>query len=160
MLVVNGTTNRVCEMEDSATSSILLIAKIGAMIGLGFGSLALGALPLMVGLYRTKQLKKRRRAVSSHSSTSTSTSVSNASSSSVDSAPAAGSQVRPGDRQPVLGARRFAVSPESSVLCQLNRQIIRERAVESTLNSRRELLIFPGLACNRCSKLLAICSKS
>ncbi|XP_032673907.1 uncharacterized protein LOC116845398 isoform X1 [Odontomachus brunneus] len=79
-------------MEDSATSSILLIAKIGAMIGLGFGSLALGALPLMVGLYRTKQLKKRRRAVSNHSSASTSTSASNASSSSVDSAPVADSQ--------------------------------------------------------------------
>ncbi|XP_014473187.1 PREDICTED: uncharacterized protein LOC106743650 isoform X2 [Dinoponera quadriceps] len=79
-------------MEDSTTSSVLLVSKIGAMIGLGFGSLALGALPLMVGLYRTKQLKKRRRAVSNHSSTSTSTSASNASSSSVDSASTADSQ--------------------------------------------------------------------
>ncbi|XP_011152235.2 uncharacterized protein LOC105190918 isoform X1 [Harpegnathos saltator] len=79
-------------MDDSTTSSVLLISKIGAMIGLGCGSLALGALPLMVGLYRTKQLKKRRRAVSNHSSTSTSTSASNASSASVDSAPATDSQ--------------------------------------------------------------------
>lgn len=94
--VVHQTTPRITlrEMEDS-TSSVLLISKIGAMIGLGFGSLALGALPLMVGLYRTKQLKKRRRAVSNHSSTSTSTSASNASSSSVDSPSATNLQVRP-----------------------------------------------------------------
>lgn len=77
------------EMED--TSSILLMSKIGAMIGLGFGSLAMGTLPLMVGRYRTKkQLQKRRRAIScNHSSTSTSTA------SSVDATPAADKQVRP-----------------------------------------------------------------
>ncbi|XP_011696962.1 PREDICTED: protein zntC-like isoform X1 [Wasmannia auropunctata] len=80
---------------DTSTSNILLMSKIGAMIGLGFGSLALGTLPLMVGRCRAKmQLRqKRRRAISSnHFNTSTSTSVSNASSPIVDSASAANKQ--------------------------------------------------------------------
>lgn len=85
-------------MEDTTTSSILLMSKIGAMIGLGFGSLAMGTLPLMVGRYRIKKrLQKRRRAISSnHSTTSTSTS------SSVDAIPAADKQVRPKNRQKSL----------------------------------------------------------
>ncbi|XP_011860606.1 PREDICTED: uncharacterized protein LOC105557853 isoform X1 [Vollenhovia emeryi] len=72
--------------EDTTTSNILLMSKIGAMVGLGFGSLALGTLPMMVGRYRArKQLgQKRGQAISfNHSSTSTSTS---ASSPSIDSA--------------------------------------------------------------------------
>ncbi|KYM76592.1 Zinc transporter ZIP2 [Atta colombica] len=75
-------------------SNILLMSKIGAMVGLGFGSLALGTLPLMVGRYRAKkQLRqKRRQAMSSNSSTSTSTSTSDASSPHVDSASAANKQ--------------------------------------------------------------------
>ncbi|KAL0131772.1 hypothetical protein PUN28_002962 [Cardiocondyla obscurior] len=73
------------------TSNVLLMSKIGAMIGLGFGSLALGTLPLMVGRYRARRLRqKRRRAISSnHSSSSTSTS---ASSPSIDSTSAANKQ--------------------------------------------------------------------
>ncbi|KYN27265.1 PREDICTED: protein zntB-like isoform X1 [Trachymyrmex cornetzi] len=89
-------------MEDTTSgqdpSNILLMSKIGAMVGLGFGSLALGTLPLVVGRYRArKQLRqkrhqKRRQAMSSNSSTSTSTSTSDASSPHVDSASAANKQ--------------------------------------------------------------------
>lgn len=91
-------------MEDTTSgqdpSNILLISKIGAMVGLGFGSLALGTLPLMVGRYRAKkQLQKRQQAMSSNSSTSTSTSTSDASSPHVDSASAANKQVRPRNDQ-------------------------------------------------------------
>ena len=83
-------------MSGQDPSNILLMSKIGAMVGLGFGSLALGTLPLMVGRYRAKkQLRqKRRQAMSSNSSTSTSTSTSDASSPHVDSASAANKQVR------------------------------------------------------------------
>lgn len=89
----------VYEMEADTTSNILLMSKIGAMIGLGFGSLALGTLPLIVGRYRAKRrLRQKRRAISSnHSSTSTSTSTSNASS--TDSASVANKQVRPRNSQ-------------------------------------------------------------
>nr|XP_031826794.1 protein zntB-like isoform X1 [Nomia melanderi]XP_031826795.1 protein zntB-like isoform X1 [Nomia melanderi]XP_031826796.1 protein zntB-like isoform X1 [Nomia melanderi]XP_031826797.1 protein zntB-like isoform X1 [Nomia melanderi]XP_031826798.1 protein zntB-like isoform X1 [Nomia melanderi]XP_031826799.1 protein zntB-like isoform X1 [Nomia melanderi]XP_031826800.1 protein zntB-like isoform X1 [Nomia melanderi]XP_031826801.1 protein zntB-like isoform X1 [Nomia melanderi]XP_031826802.1 prot len=65
-------------MEETTTSTILLVAKIGAMIGLGFGSLILGMLPLIVGRYRMNHRQKRHRGISSNSSTCTSTSVSNA----------------------------------------------------------------------------------
>lgn len=77
-------------MEED-TSSVLLMSKIGAMIGLGFGSLALGTLPLIVGRYRAKKrLRKPSRPISSdRSSTSTSTSFP-----AVDSASAADKQVR------------------------------------------------------------------
>ncbi|XP_053970719.1 protein zntC-like isoform X1 [Hylaeus volcanicus] len=75
-------------MEESTTSTILLVAKIGAMVGLGFGSLILGMLPLIVGRYRVNHRQKRHRGISSNSSTCTSTSVSNAFSSSVNSASA------------------------------------------------------------------------
>lgn len=87
--------------QDTTTSNILLMSKIGAMIGLGFGSLILGTLPLMVGRYRSKKrLQKRRQAISSdHSSTSMSTSASNASSPSVDSASTTNKQVRPRNGQ-------------------------------------------------------------
>ncbi|XP_043249329.1 protein zntB-like isoform X1 [Colletes gigas] len=73
-------------MEETTTSTILLVAKIGAMVGLGFGSLILGMLPLIVGRYRMNHRQKRHRGISSNSSTCTSTSVSNAFSSSVNSA--------------------------------------------------------------------------
>ncbi|CAL1686577.1 unnamed protein product [Lasius platythorax] len=75
-------------MEED-TSSVLLMSKIGAMIGLGFGSLALGTLPLIVGRYRAKKrLRKPSRPISSdRSSTSTSTSFP-----AVDSASAADKQ--------------------------------------------------------------------
>ncbi|XP_071649070.1 uncharacterized protein [Temnothorax longispinosus] len=82
-------------MEVDKTSNILLMSKIGAMVGLGFGSLALGTLPLMVGRYRIKRRlrEKRRQAISSnHSSTFTSTSTSNASTPIVDSASATNKQ--------------------------------------------------------------------
>lgn len=82
------------EMEETTTSTILLIAKIGAMVGLGFGSLFLGMLPLIVGRYRINHRQKRHRGISSNSSTCTSTSVSNASSSSVIYGSAGNSQVR------------------------------------------------------------------
>lgn len=87
--------------QDTTTSNILLMSKIGAMIGLGFGSLVLGTLPLMVGRYRSKKrLQKRRQAISSdHSSTSMSTS---ASSPSVDSASTANKQVRPRNGQKTI----------------------------------------------------------
>lgn len=65
-------------MEETTTSTILLVAKIGAMVGLGFGSLILGMLPLIVGRYRMNHRQKRHRGISSNSSTCTSTSVSNA----------------------------------------------------------------------------------
>ncbi|XP_076377463.1 uncharacterized protein LOC143259404 isoform X1 [Megalopta genalis] len=65
-------------MEEANTSTILLVAKIGAMIGLGFGSLILGMLPLIIGRYRMNHRQKRHRGISSNSSTCTSTSVSNA----------------------------------------------------------------------------------
>jgi len=103
---INSTTY---EMENTTSgqdpSNILLMSKISAMVGLGFGSLALGTLPLMVGRYRAKkQLRqkchqKRRQAMSSNSSTSTSTSTSDASSPHVDSASAANKQVRPRNDQ-------------------------------------------------------------
>ncbi|CAK9831725.1 Zinc transporter ZIP2 [Anthophora retusa] len=79
-------------MEEATTSTVLLVAKIGAMIGLGFGSLLLGMLPLIVGRYRLNHRQKRHHGISSNSSTCTSTSVSNASSSSVISRSAADSQ--------------------------------------------------------------------
>lgn len=80
--------------EASTKSSVLLMSKIGAMIGLGLGSLVLGTLPLMVGRYRTKRrLQKRHRGVSNHSSISTSTSDASSSTSGVP-APATNSQVR------------------------------------------------------------------
>ncbi|KAG7207374.1 hypothetical protein KM043_009035 [Ampulex compressa] len=80
-------------MEETTTpSTILLMAKIGAMIGLGFGSLILGMLPLIVGRFRAKRRQKRHRGMSSNSSTCTSASTSNASSTSVHSASAADSQ--------------------------------------------------------------------
>ncbi|XP_020288066.1 protein zntC-like isoform X1 [Pseudomyrmex gracilis] len=64
-------------MEDTTMSSILLMSKIGAMVGLGFGSLVLGTLPLIVGRYRTKKrLQKRRRAISSDRSSTSTTSAS------------------------------------------------------------------------------------
>lgn len=64
-------------MEDTATSSVLLMSKIGAMIGLGLGSLVLGILPLIVGRYRTKKrLRKSSQPISSdRSSMSTSASL-------------------------------------------------------------------------------------
>ncbi|XP_078051119.1 zinc transporter ZIP1 isoform X1 [Augochlora pura] len=65
-------------MEEANPSTILLVAKIGAMVGLGFGSLILGMLPLIVGRYRMNHRQKRHRGISSNSSTCTSTSVSNA----------------------------------------------------------------------------------
>ncbi|OAD53871.1 Zinc transporter ZIP2 [Eufriesea mexicana] len=79
-------------MEEATTSTVLLVAKIGAMIGLGFGSLLLGMLPLIVGRYRMNHRQKRHRGIFSNSSTCTSTSVSNASSSSVISGSATNSQ--------------------------------------------------------------------
>nr|XP_003704109.1 PREDICTED: zinc transporter ZIP3-like isoform X1 [Megachile rotundata] len=79
-------------MEEATTATILLIAKIGAMIGLGFGSLILGILPLIVGRYRLNHRQKRHRGISSNSSTCTSTSASDASSSTVFSGSAADSQ--------------------------------------------------------------------
>ncbi|XP_012170355.1 uncharacterized protein LOC100643822 isoform X1 [Bombus terrestris] len=79
-------------MEEPTTATVLLIAKIGAMIGLGFGSLFLGMLPLIVGRYRMNHRQKRDRRIFSNSSTCTSTSISNASSSSVISASATNSQ--------------------------------------------------------------------
>ena len=81
-------------MEETTMSTVLLVAKIGAMIGLGFGSLLLGMLPLIVGRYRMNHRQKRHRGIFSNSSTCTSTSVSNASSSSVISGSATNSQVR------------------------------------------------------------------
>lgn len=80
--------------ETTTTSSILLMAKIGAMVGLGFGSLTLGMLPLIVGRCRTRFRQKRCHGISSNSSnsTSTSTSASQASSSIIDNT--ANSQVR------------------------------------------------------------------
>ncbi|XP_076643576.1 uncharacterized protein LOC143353857 [Halictus rubicundus] len=66
------------KMEETTTSTILLVAKVGAMIGLGFGSLILGMLPLIVGRYRMNHRQKRHRGISSNSSTCTSTSASNA----------------------------------------------------------------------------------
>lgn len=80
-------------MEEATTSTVLLVAKIGAMIGLGFGSLLLGMLPLIVGRYRMNHCKKHC-GIFSNSSTCTSTSVSNASSASVISGSATSSQVR------------------------------------------------------------------
>ncbi|KAM0737372.1 Zinc transporter ZIP2 [Formica fusca] len=64
------------DMEEN-TSSVLLMSKIGAMIGLGLGSLVLGTLPLIVGRYRAKKrLRKHSRPISSdRSSTSTSASL-------------------------------------------------------------------------------------
>lgn len=81
-------------MEEATMSTVLLVAKIGAMVGLGFGSLLLGMLPLIVGRYRMNHRQKRHRGIFSNSSTCTSTSVSNASSSSVISGSATNSQVR------------------------------------------------------------------
>ncbi|XP_014615255.1 PREDICTED: uncharacterized protein LOC106793117 isoform X2 [Polistes canadensis] len=77
------------EENTSTTSSILLMAKIGAMIGLGFGSLILGMLPLIVGRCRTKLNRQKRChgiSINSSNSTSTSTSASQTSSSFVDNA--------------------------------------------------------------------------
>lgn len=75
--------------EDTTTSSVLLMSKIGAMIGLGFGSLVLGTLPLIVGRYRAKKrLRKQSRPISSDRS-STSSSFPG-----VDSVSAADKQVR------------------------------------------------------------------
>lgn len=93
--------------EDTTTSNILLMSKIGAMVGLGFGSLALGTLPLMVGRYRAKKrLRQKRQVISSnHSNTSTSTSASNASSPSVDSVSATNKQVR----SDILVSHRYLV---------------------------------------------------
>ncbi|CAL7952054.1 unnamed protein product [Xylocopa violacea] len=79
-------------MEETTTSTVLLVAKIGAMVGLGFGSLILGMLPLIVGRYRMNHHQKRHRGISSNSSTCTSMSVSNASSTSVIAGSAADSQ--------------------------------------------------------------------
>ncbi|KAF3429699.1 hypothetical protein E2986_11077 [Frieseomelitta varia] len=79
-------------MEEATMSTVLLVAKIGAMVGLGFGSLLLGMLPLIVGRYRMNHRQKRHRGIFSNSSTCTSTSVSNASSSSVISGSATNSQ--------------------------------------------------------------------
>ncbi|EFN62665.1 Zinc transporter ZIP2 [Camponotus floridanus] len=63
-------------MEDT-TSSVLLMSKIGAMIGLGLGSLVLGILPMIVGRYRAKKrLRKHSQPISSDRfSTSTSASL-------------------------------------------------------------------------------------
>ncbi|KAG6798141.1 hypothetical protein HZU73_06610 [Apis mellifera caucasica] len=77
-------------MEEATTSTVLLVAKIGAMIGLGFGSLLLGMLPSIVGRYRMNHRKKQHCGIFSNSSTSTS--VSNASSASVISGSATSSQ--------------------------------------------------------------------
>ncbi|XP_076238720.1 zinc transporter ZIP3-like isoform X1 [Calliopsis andreniformis] len=79
-------------MEEATTSTILLVAKIGAMIGLGFGSLILGTLPLIVGRYRINHQRKRHRGISSNSSSCTSASISNAFSSSVASTSTSDSQ--------------------------------------------------------------------
>lgn len=81
-------------MEEATTSTFLLVTKIGAMIGLGFGSLLLGMLPPIVGRYRMNHRKKQHCGIFSNSSTCTSTSVSNASSASVISGSATSSQVR------------------------------------------------------------------
>ncbi|XP_029172442.1 uncharacterized protein LOC114941592 isoform X1 [Nylanderia fulva] len=59
--------------EDTTTYSVLLMSKIGAMIGLGFGSLALGTLPLIVGRCRAKKrLRKQSRPISSDRSSTSS----------------------------------------------------------------------------------------
>lgn len=104
--------------EDTTTSNILLMSKIGAMVGLGFGSLALGTLPLMVGRYRAKRRLRQKAISSNHSSTSTSTS---ASTPSVDSASAANKQVRSRYGQKSPDSYQYLVhfrsSPESSRLC-------------------------------------------
>ncbi|XP_033231460.1 zinc transporter ZIP3-like isoform X1 [Belonocnema kinseyi] len=60
-------------------STVLLLSKVGAMLGLGFGSLILGMLPLIVGRCRMRK-QDGRRGITSDSSNST-----NASSTSVDS---------------------------------------------------------------------------
>ncbi|XP_017886675.1 uncharacterized protein LOC108628945 isoform X1 [Ceratina calcarata] len=85
-------SSEIIKMEEESVS-VLLIAKIGAMIGLGLGSLLLGILPLIVGRYRLNHRQKHRGGISIiNCSTCTSASVSNASSASVITASASDSQ--------------------------------------------------------------------
>lgn len=64
------------ENGTSSANTTLVLAKIGAMLILGLGSLVLGMLPLVVGRCRFKNREKCRAISSSNSSTTTNASTS------------------------------------------------------------------------------------